>query len=85
MSEWRDISTAPKDGTAIWLLVDGHQYIGYCRPADWLNKKESWFLKATFLRRENNPDEIYGCYAFDTAPTHWMPLPEPPENSDVDT
>jgi hypothetical protein len=81
VSEWQDISTAPKDGTAIWVLFDGRPYLGYCRPADPpLNESDMWFLKATFERKSDrrSPDKIYGVYAFDVHPTHWQPLPEPP-------
>lgn len=83
MSEWQDISTAPKDGTAIWLWCDGHAYIGYGQPADPpLDPTERWYLKASYRRTprsRRNPDEIFGTWAFDAAPTLWQPLPEPPK------
>lgn len=85
MSDWKPIETAPMDGSAIWLLVDGHPYLGYGDPKNWLHEKDRWFAKATFKRRDpevrrrdNLSDEIYGCYGIDVAATHWMPLPEPP-------
>lgn len=83
---WQPIATAPRDGTAIWIAVEGHPYIGYCQPADPpLDPKDTWFIKTSFRRRIQRqtgsgailPDEIFGCYGFDVAPTHWMPLPEP--------
>lgn len=69
MTEWQAIDTAPKDGTAVWLLLDGHPYIGYCEPADWLDDRDRWFAKAT--------DNVYCCHGVDVEPTHWMPLPTP--------
>lgn len=82
---WQPIDTAPKDGTAIWLLVDGHPYIGFGEAANWLSATSRWFVKASYRRR--NPeerqgglsDEIYGTHGIDVVPTHWMPLPEPPK------
>lgn len=82
--EPRPIETAPKDGTAIWLLVDGCWYLGYYEPPrPPLNETGQWFLKATFRRRgtpeRHLPDDIFGTYAFGVEPTHWQPLPEPPQ------
>lgn len=83
---WQPIETAPSDGTAIWLLLNGHPYIGYCEPADWLHKEDNWLAKATFVRRGSPADDratptsdnVYCCYAHGVHPTHWQPLPEPP-------
>lgn len=79
-SMWRSIDTAPRDRTAIWLLLDGQPCIGYCEPADSIfNRTEKWFVKASFRRRDratNLPDEIYGTYHHAAHPSHWMPLPD---------
>ena len=81
MSEWQPIETAPKDGTAIWILIDNRPYIGYCEPAKPpLRRADTWFAKASFRRREaETTDQIFGCYGIDVMPSHWMPLPEPPK------
>lgn len=87
MDKWRPIETAPTDGTAIWVLLDGHPYIGYCEPADWLHKEDRWFVKSTFVRRGSKrdrretptTDDVHGCYGIDVKPDRWMPLPEPPK------
>lgn len=77
--EWRPMSSAPKDGTAIWLFVDGQVCMGYCEPPSAFSKTEIWFAKASFSRScDKNPDTIFGCYAHGIAPTHWRPLPSPP-------
>jgi hypothetical protein len=89
--EWQPISSAPKDGTAIWLVVSGRPYIGYCEPADgWLRKRDLWFAKATY-RRKNEPepyetlttDKVYLTSGADVQPTHWQPLPAPPPSAPV--
>lgn len=75
MSEWRDIKTAPKDGSAILLFVPdkpvrdmwrGHVFddprfcVGYWR---------TWYSQPEWGNRN---DAHFN-------PTHWMPLPEPPK------
>lgn len=85
---WRPIETAPRDRTAVWLLCDGRRYIGYYEPAAppiWPEGK--WYLKATVRPRptESLPEEILGCYAHDAAPTHWLPLPAPPDKEKGET
>jgi hypothetical protein len=68
-SPWRPIATAPKDGSAIlsWpaqSAFTGDDTISYVvRWSDW---KEAW-IEAS--------GEEYDTFH----PTHWMPLPEPPE------
>ena len=61
--KWRPIETAPKDGTPI-IYFDGRHCIG---EAFWQDKDEhppAWWDEA-------NTEEV--------EPTHWMPLPNPPE------
>lgn len=60
--QWRDISTAPKDGTNILAHEDGATTVVY-----WDDERGSWLHpykggKTTWPKL-----------------THWMPLPEPPE------
>lgn len=91
MTLWSTIDTAPRDGTAIWLLVDGHPYIGFCEPSDWLHKHDRWFVKSTFVRRGDpqdyrstpTTDNVYSCHGVDVKPTHWQPLPEPFTNGET--
>lgn len=77
---WRDISTAPKNGTEIWLYrEDCDAFLGrWIAPCEFLNEDEyegddgwdecDWFF-ADFVR---------GGRVTDGAPTHWMPLPTSP-------
>lgn len=86
-SPWQPIETAPMNGTAVWLLLDGHPYIGYGEPANWLCERDRWFVKSTFVRRGSSKDrratptadDIYCCHGIDVEPTRWMPLPELPK------
>lgn len=80
---WRTIDSAPRDGTAVWLLTDGVPFIGYCDAANWLHKVDRWMIKSGVRRRSADdqqrgiPDDIYGTYGF-AEPTHWMSLPKAP-------
>ena len=68
MSEWQDISTAPKDGTSI---------IGA-----WYGKDE-WLYGVFVWRESQRQPGLYGwwfvCTERFNKPTHWMPLPKPTE------
>jgi hypothetical protein len=83
---WQDdLENAPRD-TAVWILLDGHPYIGFCESANWLNDRDRWFAKSTFIRKGSSmdrratptADDIYCCSGIDVKPTHWQPLPSPP-------
>jgi hypothetical protein len=77
--EWQPIETAEMNGTAVWLLIDGHPYIGYGEPANPLfDRPAQWTAKASFRRRDGCSDELF-CTGFMAEPTHWMFLPPPPE------
>jgi hypothetical protein len=74
---WKPIETAPRDGT--WFLAFWPQY----RIGPWeyrsLVMQTEWVFDADdnswgFESGENYADEFDG-----DAPTHWMPLPNPPE------
>lgn len=80
MSEWQDIETAPKNGTEVLLSnpTDGYVAIGFfvspCDLDDSLEDDEpDWFT----TYGEHLGSDI-GDWS--TAPTHWMPLPEPPKS-----
>jgi len=80
VSEWKTIDSARKDGTDIHLWVRGS-----------LTPVPGYFISKQYLAREYG-DEDYmdegwypSCgFLFDLPevtidPTHWMPLPEPPQ------
>jgi hypothetical protein len=65
-SEWQPIETAPKDGTYILLFIEDSVISARWRIADW---------DVAVLSSHG-----CGCCASgNSAPTHWMPLPEPPK------
>lgn len=85
MSEWQPIETAPKDGTPILLgyfreNLDGSIYQEGGAPvvAQWIPTKKladdgagiNWVARRERLRSSRS-----------FSPTHWMPLPDPPESS----
>lgn len=71
MSEWRPIETAPKDGTRIWCWFhyDDEDSGAYAVRWDRNEYEESknWTLD----------DGESATLSYDP-PTHWMPLPQPP-------
>ena len=69
MSEWKPIETAPKDGTLILVYEPDN---------------ESWPIRsARWSQSPYPPGRWDWFYVYDDclgeAPTHWMPLPSPPE------
>lgn len=77
MSEWRDIATAPKDGTEI---------LGYGRVAGEISG-EGWEVRTVILWEFDGESDFTGYnwrvaqtdgYALWMKATHWMPLPSPP-------
>lgn len=67
MSEWKAIDTAPKDGTEV-LVSEGRDlpmYVAY-----WDDEVERWIDPGMSPHADAQ---------FENAPTHWMPLPEPPK------
>jgi len=86
MSEWQDISTAPRDGTEIlgWRRDCGILLIRWTCCYDFMadNELENSGLDDETLSAE---DWFYadfiegGRLEGSELPTHWQPLPEPPK------
>jgi len=85
MSQWQPIETAPKDGTEILLyneegnIESGNWVEAEPDGTDCMGSDAGWmsFSGLTFPGRSfGNPDYFTKQQA---PPTHWMPLPEPPE------
>lgn len=66
-SEWRDISTAPRDNSSILFYEQSGLgvFAGY-----WCETTDNWAALAA------SPN-------WDVAPTHWRPLPAPPQRNEV--
>ena len=67
MAEWQLIETAPRDGTVILGYADGEM-----ATVEWCDLGKYWSLM------------VEGSYAEDGewTPTHWMPLPDPPNEGE---
>jgi len=71
---WREIATAPKDGTAILL------YVADERGSQWANQIGVWWDDGEapgFFRYQEDQRRL-GAYSRAHQPTHWQPLPAPP-------
>ena len=66
MSDWQPIETAPKDGTVVFLYWPTMSITRY--PAAGMHHGDEYGW-------EMYVDRDYG----EIFPTHWMPLPAPPE------
>ena len=84
MTEWRDIATAPKDGTPVllWATRDGWEETGFCRITGY-HDGHGWSVygaggpEPSAMQTER---EAWKLQRLDScAPSHWMPLPEAPQ------
>ena len=73
MSEWQDISTAPKDGTVVDLWAAERERYDNSRITDCFFVRGQWVHTRT-IYDEDTDDELAPLFN----PTHWMPLPPPP-------
>lgn len=73
-SEWKPIETAPMDGSIIMLANAGGSWMGKYHPVfqSGYRPENPWFSLLL------NHDHVRGRAKL---PSHWMPLPEPPEES----
>ena len=76
--EWQPIETAPKDETVIWLYAEDVCWIGA-----WSNPIFDEF-PGKWRTQGYVPDDMDGARLALTSreiiPTHWQPLPEPPND-----
>jgi hypothetical protein len=70
MSEWQDISTAPRDGRR--LLGTGGGLEDTVEVISYIDRVGAWRTENYTLDDLDNDPEGYN------RPSHWMPLPEPP-------
>lgn len=69
MSNWQPIETAPKDNTAVLVHVP-MKTINFVSTAFWDTTACEW--RVAWVGIDNKPCVI-------KEPTHWQPLPQPPE------
>ena len=72
MSEWQPIETAPKDGTKLLLCESVDE--NYIFVGSWSETRNPKWYGTNWYCVEYD--------AFNHAPTHWMPLPQPPEKTE---
>ncbi len=72
--DWQPIETAPKDGRRLLVFATEfkHGYYGCCRWVSYSDKSSGW-SGSSFL---SVPE---GAWTTFLQPSHWMPLPAPPE------
>jgi hypothetical protein len=80
MSEWQPIETAPRDGTRLFLW-DSHLDLAISgmwhveptidNPVQGYEPGWAWWVS----------DRDYVMWDDGTSPTHWMPLPKPPQSN----
>jgi hypothetical protein len=87
-SQWQPISSAPKDGRTFllgypnqlgkWRTVRG-QWFTNEEISEWENADD---FEAGWYETSVENDELPNCWLI--SPTHWIPLPAPPQDSTSD-
>lgn len=84
MTDWQKIETAPKDGTVIDLWTKRHFETGIAgRMTNCRWHKPLWDRRLGPFQDDVPPNHRCWCDGGLNAvadPTHWMPLPKPPES-----
>lgn len=70
MSAWQPIESVPKDGTKVLL----GRFVKECQCG------RSSFIEVDWYRQQGEASYTgFGRFSLHWPPTHWMPLPPPPE------
>lgn len=72
--KWQPIETAPRDGTHVLLLI-GEVAIGGC----WVLHSEGWESGIPDWYGWDTDNDLILIEVPDDEPTHWMPIPPPPQ------
>jgi hypothetical protein len=76
MNDWQPIETAPKDGTPVLIAECGQLSNGI----------DHWYIDTAIncyeldVRERDVWTEREGSKVVCDSPTHWMPLPKPPQS-----
>jgi Protein of unknown function (DUF551) len=73
MGKWRTIETLPMDGTRVLLTREGTDMYS-----------AGYWGAGKFDYQRNQPEKLRN-WSGGKPPTHWMPLPLPPERQPTDT
>ena len=94
MREWRPIETAPKDGTPILVWTQHPMDRTYASPqraeyytiASWCDVADEWRSIESIEEMWGVGSELTGpmfeSERLECIPTHWMPLPAPPDTAE---
>lgn len=74
MSEWQPIETAPKDGTRVLVFSPDAR-----EPQIFVAWLGSFILPGTKGEEDEGWIDAWSDDLVDAWPTHWQPLPAPPE------
>jgi hypothetical protein len=77
MSNWQPIETAPKDGTHIlaWSRYDEPHIVGWSGAGAGRGRWLSYGCDGPAISSQSD----FGTDYQESMPTHWQPLPEPPQ------
>ena len=78
MSEWRDISTAPRDGTPVLAVIPNYPRAVLARFIDHEIREYGIRGERLCYWRVMEADWVERHWSNWPIPTHWTPLPEPP-------
>lgn len=76
MTDWQDISTAPKDGSAVWVASPYTLCVAYWSRGCWRN----WFKGPRYENVHISADAFLPDPVW-FVPNYWQPLPTPPKES----
>ena len=87
MAEWQPIDTAPKDGTPILVYADcsGWEEYGKSRVVAYWTRHCWAAYGPAFGEPLRSKDGMTPQRIADCNPTHWMPLPTPPQGIEAGT
>jgi hypothetical protein len=74
MSTWQPIETAPRD-SSIFIVTDG----SFSSPASYVAGRWRFWDETCVDETSGNVTGILNFWIAPHGPTHWMPLPAPPE------
>ncbi len=80
VQQWQPIETAPKDGTHILLVGIGADNRPMTVIASWTCIEHLFLSSRHPSQCDDCNKEWYGTSRFGIDFTHWMPLPQPPED-----
>lgn len=73
--DWQPIETAPKDGTSILVGCNYYRY-GKSQVTLVWHDRGMW-IEGSYW---DNEEEEYVAAQCEFKPSHWMPLPDPPQS-----